>query len=91
MGTSAAGRSQADQRAWSITAQMPMTGVSDEVDIAPRLRQRGRIGLVMALAYTLAGVLVVLGLVLGAGIVAGLWFAVSASRPELLEKRRGER
>jgi hypothetical protein len=45
----------------------------------------------MALAYTLAGVLVVLGLVLGAGIVAGLWFAVSASRPELLEKRRGER
>lgn len=45
----------------------------------------------MALAYTLAGVLVGGGLALGAGIVAGLWFAVSGTRPELLEKRRGER
>ena len=45
----------------------------------------------MALAYTLVGVLLVGGLVLGAGIVAGLWFAVSSSRPELLEKRRSGR
>jgi hypothetical protein len=44
----------------------------------------------MALAYTLAGVLVAVGLVLGAGMVAGLWFAVSSARPELLEKRRRE-
>jgi hypothetical protein len=46
----------------------------------------------MALAYTLAGVLVGVGLALAAGIVAGLWFAVSGARPELLEKtRRRER
>jgi hypothetical protein len=45
----------------------------------------------MALAYTLAGVLLVGGLALALGIVAGLWFAVSGSRPELLEKRRGRR
>jgi uncharacterized protein YneF (UPF0154 family) len=41
----------------------------------------------MALAYTLVGVLLVLGLVLCAGVAAGLWLAVSAMRPELLEKR----
>jgi hypothetical protein len=46
----------------------------------------------MAVAYTLVGVLLVGGLVLAAGMVAGIWFAVSSSRPELLEKkRRGER
>jgi uncharacterized membrane protein YciS (DUF1049 family) len=45
----------------------------------------------MAVAYTLAGVLVAGGLVLGAGIVAGLWLAVKGTRPELLEKRRRER
>ena len=42
----------------------------------------------MALAYTLVGVLLVFGLVLGAGMLAGIWFAVSSSRPELLEKKR---
>jgi hypothetical protein len=42
----------------------------------------------MALAYTLVGVLLVGGLVLGAGMVAGIWYAVSSSRPELLEKKR---
>ena len=42
----------------------------------------------MALAYTLVGVLLVGGLLLGAGILAGLWYAVSSSRPELLEKKR---
>jgi len=41
-----------------------------------------------ALAYTLVGVLLVGGLALGVGIIVGLWFAVSSSRPELLEKRR---
>jgi hypothetical protein len=46
----------------------------------------------MAVAYALVGVLLVGGLVLAAGMVAGIWFAVSSSRPELLEKkRRGER
>jgi hypothetical protein len=44
----------------------------------------------MALAYTLAGVLLVGGLALGAGILAGLWYAVSSSRPELLDKKRRE-
>jgi hypothetical protein len=42
----------------------------------------------MALAYTLVGVLLVGGLLLGVAILAGLWYAVSGSRPELLEKRR---
>lgn len=42
----------------------------------------------MALAYTLVGILLVVGLILAAGILAGLWFAVSGSRPELLEKSR---
>ena len=41
-----------------------------------------------AVAYTLVGVLLVGGLALGVGIIVGLWFAVSSSRPELLEKRR---
>ncbi|HSJ73746.1 MAG TPA: hypothetical protein VK904_05465 [Miltoncostaeaceae bacterium] len=44
-----------------------------------------------ALAYTLAAVLLVFGLALGAGMIAALWFAVSSSRPELLEKRRDKR
>jgi hypothetical protein len=42
----------------------------------------------MALAYTLVGVLLVGGLALGAGMIAGIWFGVSGSRPELLEKKR---
>jgi hypothetical protein len=42
----------------------------------------------MALAYTLVGVLLGLGLILCAGVAAGLWLAVSAARPELMEKRR---
>lgn len=42
----------------------------------------------MALGYSLAGVLIGLGAILGTGIVVGLWFAVSAARPELLERRR---
>ena len=51
----------------------------------------------MALAYTLVGVLLVGGLLLGVGMLVGIWFGVSGSRPELLEKkllekkRRGER
>jgi hypothetical protein len=45
----------------------------------------------MALAYTLVGVLLVGGLLLAVGILTGLWYAVSGSRPELLEKHRGER
>lgn len=40
----------------------------------------------MALAYTLVGILLGLGVVLAGGIVAGVWFGVSAMRPELLEK-----
>ena len=42
----------------------------------------------MALAYTLVGVLLVGGLLLGVAILVGLWFGVSGSRPELLEKKR---
>jgi hypothetical protein len=42
----------------------------------------------MALAYTLAGILLVGGLILAIGILAGLWYGVSAMRPELLDKRR---
>jgi hypothetical protein len=42
----------------------------------------------MALGYTLVGVLLVGGLILAAGIVAGLWFAVSSARPQYLERRR---
>jgi hypothetical protein len=45
----------------------------------------------MALAYTLVGILLAGGLLLAVGIVAGLWFAVSSARPDLLEKRRGKR
>jgi hypothetical protein len=44
----------------------------------------------MALAYTIVGVLLVGGLVLAGAIVAGLWFGMSGARPELLEKRRSE-
>lgn len=45
----------------------------------------------MALAYTLVGILLVLGVALAGGVVAALWFGISAMRPELLEKRpRGE-
>ncbi len=39
-----------------------------------------------ALGYTIAGVLIALGLILAGGIVGGLWFAVCTMRPELLEK-----
>lgn len=41
------------------------------------------------LAFTLAGVLTGIGLILAAGVAGGLWFAVSGMRPELLERRRG--
>ena len=41
----------------------------------------------MALGYTIVGLLLGLGVVLAGGIVGGLWFAVSAMRPELLERR----
>ena len=42
----------------------------------------------MATGYTIAALLLTGGLILGAAIVAALWFVVSASRPELLERRR---
>lgn len=42
----------------------------------------------MALAYTLVALLLVGGLILAVAIVGGLWFAVSATRPELLQRRR---
>jgi uncharacterized protein YneF (UPF0154 family) len=41
----------------------------------------------MALGYTIVGLMLGLGVVLAGGIVGGLWFAVSAMRPELLERR----
>jgi len=39
---------------------------------------------VSALGYTIAGILIGLGVILAGGVVGGLWFAVSAMRPELL-------
>ena len=39
-----------------------------------------------ALGYTIAGILIGLGVIVAGGIVGGLWFAVSAMRPELLQK-----
>jgi hypothetical protein len=42
----------------------------------------------MATGYTIAAVLLTGGLVMGAVIVGALWFVVSATRPELLERRR---
>lgn len=42
----------------------------------------------MATGYTIAAVLLTGGLVLGAAIVGAVWFVVSATRPELLERRR---
>lgn len=42
----------------------------------------------MALAYTLVGIMLGGGLILAAGLGAGLWFAVSAARPEYMERRR---
>lgn len=45
-----------------------------------------------SLGYTIAGILIGLGVVVAGGVVGGLWFAVSAMRPELLKKtaRGGE-
>lgn len=45
----------------------------------------------MALAYTLVGVLLGLTTIVVVGIAVGLWFAMSAARPELLEKRPRDR
>ena len=44
----------------------------------------------MATGYAIAAVLLTGALVMGAAIVGAVWFAVSATRPELLERRRGE-
>ncbi len=38
------------------------------------------------LGYSIAGVLIGLGVIVAGGIVGGLWFAMSAMRPELLER-----
>lgn len=42
------------------------------------------------LGYWIAGALIGVGVILAAGVVGGLWFAVSALRPELLERHRGD-
>lgn len=42
-----------------------------------------------ALAFTIAGILIGVGVIIAGGVVGGLWFAVSAMRPELLEKTPG--
>ncbi len=41
----------------------------------------------MALGYTIVGILLGLATVLAVGICVGLWLAVSATRPELMEER----
>ena len=63
------GRADADQRAVRRGA--------DDRKGTGGLRSRP----MMALAYTLVGILLAGGLLLGIGIIAGLWFAVSGSRP----------
>jgi uncharacterized protein YneF (UPF0154 family) len=40
----------------------------------------------MALGYTIVGLLLGAGVILAGAVVGGLWFAVKAMRPELLEK-----
>lgn len=40
----------------------------------------------MALGYTIGGILLVGGLLLGTGVVAALWLGVRAGRPELLRR-----
>ena len=39
-----------------------------------------------AVGYSIAGVLIGLGVVAAGGVVGGLWFAMKAMRPELLER-----
>ncbi len=51
----------------------------------PRVRRVGSRRM-MALAYTIVGLLLGGGLLLAGGIVGGLWFAVSSARPDLLEQ-----
>ncbi len=43
-----------------------------------------------AFAYTIVAILLLGGLALAGGIIAGLWFAMSSARPELLERRRDD-
>ena len=42
----------------------------------------------MATAYTIVGILLGTTVLVACGIVGALWFAVHATRPELLERRR---
>ncbi|HMN99920.1 MAG TPA: hypothetical protein PKD59_10945 [Miltoncostaeaceae bacterium] len=42
----------------------------------------------MATGYTIAGILIGTAVLVAGGIVGALWFAVNATRPELLERRR---
>jgi hypothetical protein len=44
-----------------------------------------------ATGYSIAGVLIGLGIITAAGIVGALWLAVSAMRPELLERKPRKR
>jgi hypothetical protein len=43
----------------------------------------------MATAYTIVGILLGTTVLVAVGILLALWFAVQATRPELLERRRG--
>lgn len=46
---------------------------------------------VPTVGYVIAGILIAGGIALAGGVVGGLWFGVSAFRPELLRRRkRGE-
>jgi hypothetical protein len=42
----------------------------------------------MATGYTIAGILLGTTVLVAGGIVGALWFAVHATRPELLDRRR---
>jgi hypothetical protein len=45
----------------------------------------------MTVAYVIVGVLLGLATILCVGVAVGIWFAVSAARPELLERRPADR
>ena len=42
----------------------------------------------MATGYTIVGILLGTTVLVAVGILVGLWFAVHATRPELLERHR---
>jgi hypothetical protein len=73
-----------------MTAQMPITGVAGRGSTLQGYVRR-TLGAVMTLAYVIVGVMLVGGLALAGAMIAGIYYGVSGSRPELLEKDRERR